>query len=168
MRSTSDARSTRIRHSANLSAWRPKLLKGCARICHRRVASVRTVRCFARGKPRAKHRAARQFIHPDAAGAIDALPRCRTLRHTLGAVPLHSERQGHSKSVAMGYLEFLAPGAAPAPAQPFPDGALCWSDVSCWDGAVPPRGARIHIEAGRTIVLDQDIDVASLEIEGTL
>ena len=68
----------------------------------------------------------------------------------------------------MGYLEFLAPGAAPAPAQPFPDGALCWSDVSCWDGAVPARGARIHIEAGRTIVLDQDIDVASLEIEGTL
>jgi hypothetical protein len=68
----------------------------------------------------------------------------------------------------MGYLEFLAPGAAPAPAQPFPDGALCWSDLSCWDGAVPARGARVHIEAGRTIVLDQDIDVASLEIEGTL
>ncbi|HTN50476.1 MAG TPA: G8 domain-containing protein [Burkholderiaceae bacterium] len=68
----------------------------------------------------------------------------------------------------MGYLEFLAAGAAPAPAPAFPEGARRWSDEASWDDGVPDAGARVRIEAGRTVVLDQDVDVASLEIEGTL
>ena len=68
----------------------------------------------------------------------------------------------------MGYLEFLAAGAPPAPADDFPDSAQRWSDASTWGGGVPADGAAVHIEAGRTVILDQDIDVGSLEIEGTL
>ena len=68
----------------------------------------------------------------------------------------------------MGYLEFQAAGAPPAPADVFPDGALRWSDEATWGGSVPGAGAGVRIEAGRTIVLDLDIDVGSLDIEGTL
>jgi len=68
----------------------------------------------------------------------------------------------------MGYLEFQAAGAPPAPVDVFPDGAQLWSDDATWGGNVPGEDAVVRIEAGRTIVLDQDIDVASLEIEGTL
>jgi hypothetical protein len=68
----------------------------------------------------------------------------------------------------MGYLEFLAAGAAPVPAPTFPDGARCWSDATAWEDGVPLAGAQVRIPAGRTVVLDQDVDLASLEIEGTL
>lgn len=69
----------------------------------------------------------------------------------------------------MGYLEFLAAGAPPAPASAFaPEGALSWSDPDTWAGALPARDAAVHIEAGKTIVLDCDADVASLTIDGTL
>lgn len=68
----------------------------------------------------------------------------------------------------MGYLEFQAAGAAPAPAEVFPDDAQCWSDAATWGGTLPVSGASVCIEAGRTIVLDQDIDVGSLDIQGTL
>ena len=68
----------------------------------------------------------------------------------------------------MGYLEFQATGGPPAPADIFPDGAQRWSDEETWDGAPPATGAAVRIEAGRIIVLDQDIDVGSLDIEGTL
>jgi len=68
----------------------------------------------------------------------------------------------------MGYLEFLAVGAAPVPAPTFPDGARLWSEATGWEDGVPPIGAKVRIPAGRTVVLDQDVDLASLEIEGTL
>jgi hypothetical protein len=68
----------------------------------------------------------------------------------------------------MGYLEFQAAGAPPAPADVFPDGAQRWSEASTWGGSIPVTGAAVRIERGRTIILDQDIDVASLDVEGTL
>lgn len=68
----------------------------------------------------------------------------------------------------MGFLEFPAAGAPPAPIEVFPEGALLWSDPATWDGKTPVEGESIRIEAGRTVILDRDIDVASLEIEGTL
>lgn len=69
----------------------------------------------------------------------------------------------------MGFLEFLSVGAAPAPAtlEVFPGDAQRWSDPATWDGAPPPRGAAVTIAAGRTLVIDQDIDVGSLTIHGT-
>jgi len=69
----------------------------------------------------------------------------------------------------MGYLEFLAAGAPPAPPEAFaPEGALRWSEPDAWGGALPARDAAVFIEAGKTIVLDCDAEVASLTIEGTL
>jgi cell migration-inducing and hyaluronan-binding protein len=68
----------------------------------------------------------------------------------------------------MGFLEFQAAGAPPVPADIFPEGAQHWSDPATWGGRVPVDGSPVHIEAGRTVVLDQDIDVASLDVEGTL
>ncbi|HQR55242.1 MAG TPA: G8 domain-containing protein, partial [Burkholderiaceae bacterium] len=68
----------------------------------------------------------------------------------------------------MGFLEFPAAGAPPAPIEVFPEGSLLWSDAAAWDGNPPAEGDAVRIEAGRIVVLDQDIDVASLEIEGTL
>lgn len=43
-----------------------------------------------------------------------------------------------------------------------------WSDAATWPMGVPATGSVVHIEPGRTVVLDQDIDVAALDIEGTL
>jgi hypothetical protein len=68
----------------------------------------------------------------------------------------------------MGYLEFQAAGAPPVPADVFPDGAQRWSEANTWGGSIPVAGAPVRIERGRTVVLDQDIDVASLDVEGTL
>jgi hypothetical protein len=68
----------------------------------------------------------------------------------------------------MGYLEFRAAGAPPLPADVFPDDAQRWSDPAAWGGTVPPAGVSVCIEAGRTVILDQDIDVGSLDVEGTL
>lgn len=68
----------------------------------------------------------------------------------------------------MGFFEFQAAGGPPAPVEVFPDGAQRWSDPATWNGVLPSAGQPVRIEAGRTIVLDRDIDVASLQIEGTL
>ena len=43
-----------------------------------------------------------------------------------------------------------------------------WSDPTSWDGAPPEAGTAVSIPAGKRIVLDQDIDVASLTIAGEL
>lgn len=70
----------------------------------------------------------------------------------------------------MGYLEFLAAGAPPAPPSAFaPEGAARWSDSATWGGGpLPGRDSAVLVEAGKTIVLDCDADVASLTIAGKL
>ena len=69
----------------------------------------------------------------------------------------------------MGFLEFLAAGAAPeaTTADEYPSDALRWSDPAAWGGKLPAPDDAITIDAGRTLILDQDIDVASLHIKGT-
>lgn len=70
----------------------------------------------------------------------------------------------------MGFLEYLSVGVAPAPAplEVFPGNAERWSDVAAWGAAQPGRGDGVTVAAGRTLVIDQDIDVGSLTIHGTV
>jgi hypothetical protein len=70
----------------------------------------------------------------------------------------------------MGYLEYLAAGAAPAPAAVdiFPSGAARWSEPATWSGQAPRRGEAVTVVAGRTLIIDQDIDIGSLTIAGTV
>jgi hypothetical protein len=72
----------------------------------------------------------------------------------------------------MGFLEFLSVGAAPAPA-PLPDEALPadaerWSDAAAWPRGLPGRGDAVTVAEGRTLVVDQDIDIGSLTVHGTV
>jgi hypothetical protein len=73
-------------------------------------------------------------------------------------------------SQQMGFLEYLAVGAAPAPAplEVFPGNAERWSDAATWSDGQPGHGDAVTIAAGRTLVIDQDIDVGSLTIHGTV
>ncbi len=70
----------------------------------------------------------------------------------------------------MGFLEILAAGAAPeeAAGDDVPADAERWSDPSTWRGTSPARGDAVIVEAGRTLIVDQDVDVGSLRIEGTV
>ena len=70
----------------------------------------------------------------------------------------------------MGFLEFLAAGATPeaVAGDDIPADSLRWSDPQAWGGSVPTEGAAVIVEAGRTLVIDQDVDVGSLHIKGTV
>ena len=70
----------------------------------------------------------------------------------------------------MGFLEYLSVGTAPAPAplEVLPSDAERWSDAAVWPGGKPVRGGAVTISEGRTLVIDQDIDVGSLTVHGTL
>ena len=69
----------------------------------------------------------------------------------------------------MGFLEFLAAGAAPeaAVADEYPSGAMRWSDPDTWGGKLPASGEAVTVDAGRTLIIDQDVDVGSLHVKGT-
>jgi hypothetical protein len=69
----------------------------------------------------------------------------------------------------MGFLEYLAAGAAPAPVaeDALPADSLLWSQRANWGGPETTGGV-VRIEAGRTVVLDEDMEADSLRIEGTL
>jgi len=47
------------------------------------------------------------------------------------------------------------------------DGSL-WSDPATWGGNVPQAGTQVTIPAGQRVVLDTDIDVSGLQINGEL
>jgi len=68
----------------------------------------------------------------------------------------------------MGFLEFLATGAATDAVSydDVPADARRWSDPDTWDGACPARGEPVTIAKGRTVLIDQDIDVGSLHVKG--
>jgi len=70
----------------------------------------------------------------------------------------------------MGFLEYLSVGAAPAPAplESFPGNAERWSDPAAWGTGQPGRGDAVTIAAGRTVVIDQDVDIGSLTVHGTV
>lgn len=69
----------------------------------------------------------------------------------------------------MGFLEFLATGAASeaAAADEYPNGAMRWSDPHTWGGSLPASREAVTVDVGRTLIIDQDIDVGSLHIKGT-
>ena len=69
----------------------------------------------------------------------------------------------------MGFLEFLAAGAAPeaAAADEYPNDAMRWSDPHTWGGNLPAQRRSGHVDVGRTLIIDQDVDVGSLHIKGT-
>jgi hypothetical protein len=70
----------------------------------------------------------------------------------------------------MGFLEYLAAGAAPAPtsADVFPPNAERWSNPGAWVAGTPGPADAVTVAAGRTLVIDQDVDVGSLTIHGTV
>ena len=69
----------------------------------------------------------------------------------------------------MGFLEFLAAGAATetAAANEYPDGAVRWSDPQTWGGTLPVADEAVVVDVGRVLIIDQDIDIGSLHIKGT-
>jgi cell migration-inducing and hyaluronan-binding protein len=68
----------------------------------------------------------------------------------------------------MGYLVFQPGGAPPAPVDAWPEGAQRWSDAGTWSGTAPRADSAVVIEAGRTVVLDCDAEVGSLDVRGTV
>ena len=53
----------------------------------------------------------------------------------------------------MGFLEFLAAGAAPeaAAADEYPNGAMRWSDPHTWGGSLPASREAVTVDVGRTL-----------------
>lgn len=68
----------------------------------------------------------------------------------------------------MGFLDFQGLGGAVRPSDARTEDALRWSDGATWAGRWPGRDDVVRIPAGRTLLVDQDIDVAAIEVEGTL
>lgn len=71
----------------------------------------------------------------------------------------------------MGFLRFSGGGGAvvlPAPATASETEALPWSDPATWGGTRPGPKDVAKVPAGRTVLIDQDVDVAALEVSGTV
>ncbi len=70
----------------------------------------------------------------------------------------------------MGFLEFLAAGAAPEAAadDDVTADAQRWSDPQTWGGTVPAKDAAVVVAAGRTLLIDSDVEVGSLHIKGAV
>ncbi len=47
-------------------------------------------------------------------------------------------------------------------------GGQNWSDPATWGGQVPAEGADVTVPAGKTVVLDRDVKLGSLKVDGTL
>src|SRR5512141_1969447 len=89
----------------------------------------------------------------------------RTLRGVIAALGRDTPQD---VSQQMGFLEYLSVGAAPAPAalEVFPGNAERWSDAGAWATGQPGTGDAVTIAPGRTLVIDQDIDIGSMTIHG--
>jgi hypothetical protein len=68
----------------------------------------------------------------------------------------------------MGFREFEAGGGAMLPGVGRTDepAALRWSDPATWQGRPPGRNDVVHVPAGRSLLIDQDIDVGALLLHG--
>lgn len=101
-----------------------------------------------------------------------------TLRLTRGRHAIrvdYFERTG----VATASLRWRGPGIGdqvvpaarlfpPAPAREPGVDAAPWSDPATWGGAVPADGASVTIPAGKAVLLDRDVSLANLTVDGTL
>lgn len=68
----------------------------------------------------------------------------------------------------MGFLPFSTGGGAslaPAPVSQ-PGQTLAWSNPLTWSGRLPGPRDVVQVPAGRSLLIDQDVDVAALEIAG--
>jgi hypothetical protein len=74
----------------------------------------------------------------------------------------------------VGFLRFSSSGGAilsPSPAgaaSSAPADALAWSSPATWGGTKPGARDVVKVPAGRTLLIDENIDVAALEIQGTV
>lgn len=57
---------------------------------------------------------------------------------------------------------------SPAPALPVRADVLRWSDPATWAGVLPRARDVVRVPAGCTLLVDQNIEVAALEVMGTL
>jgi hypothetical protein len=69
----------------------------------------------------------------------------------------------------MGFREFEAGGGAMLPAVGRVDApaGLRWSDPATWAGRPPGRNDIVHVPVGRSLLIDQDVDVAALLLHGS-
>jgi hypothetical protein len=70
----------------------------------------------------------------------------------------------------MGFREFEAGGGAVLPRAGRADAqtGLRWSDAATWAGKPPGRNDVVHVPAGRSLLIDQDVDVAALLLHGSV
>jgi len=70
----------------------------------------------------------------------------------------------------MGYLpSSTGGGASLAPvAQMAADVAMAWSDPDTWLSRLPGPRDVVHVPEGRTLIVDRDVDVCAIEVEGRL
>lgn len=66
----------------------------------------------------------------------------------------------------MGFLPFASGGGAHLAPATATAQTLNWSDPLTWSGRLPGRRDVVQVPAGRSLVIDQDIDVAALEVAG--
>ncbi|HXF47005.1 MAG TPA: G8 domain-containing protein [Burkholderiaceae bacterium] len=68
----------------------------------------------------------------------------------------------------MGFHDFQGMGGAVLPGADRADAPalMHWSDASVWAGRPPRRNDVVHVPAGRTLLVDQDVDVACLLVNG--
>lgn len=68
----------------------------------------------------------------------------------------------------MGFHDFQAVGGAMLPGTGHVDAPapLRWSDAATWAGRPPGPNDVVHVPAGRTLLIDQDVDVASILVNG--
>ena len=57
---------------------------------------------------------------------------------------------------------------APAPPPPPLSGTERWSDAATWGGTVPADGSTVTVPSGKTVLLDRDVSLTGLQIDGTL
>jgi len=68
----------------------------------------------------------------------------------------------------MGFLPFATGGGASLAPALIPDlsRTLAWSDPLTWSGRLPGPRDVVQVPAGRSLLIDQDVDVSALEIAG--
>jgi hypothetical protein len=69
----------------------------------------------------------------------------------------------------MGFREFEAGGGAMLPGIGRPDAraGLHWSKAATWAGRPPGGNDIVHVPAGRSLLIDQDVDVAAILLHGS-
>ncbi len=72
----------------------------------------------------------------------------------------------------MGFLRFPSSGGAvlspSTAAASVPADALAWSAADTWGGTKPGPRDVVKVPAGRTLLIDENIEVAALEVQGTV